>query len=189
MKINYHFIFYLGSTICLLFLLAFVILDNMPQKFNDDSIDQYIFWEEDSANTNISDVSSYSLLDDSINYDNSSNDSNSTSDIEYDNDNNTSDINTDDNNQYTSNQDATSQIEKSSNKQPSNKTKVSNSIININNASHTELTTLNGIGDVIATRIIEYRNANGGFKSIDDIKNVSGIGDKKFDNIKARITV
>ena len=48
---------------------------------------------------------------------------------------------------------------------------------------------LSGIGEVIAKRIVEYREYNGGFTNIEDIKNVSGIGDKMFENIKDSICV
>lgn len=63
------------------------------------------------------------------------------------------------------------------------------SIVNINKASEVELQTLPGIGPSLAGRIIEYRETNGKFKSIEDIKNVSGIGETKFDSIKDFITV
>jgi competence protein ComEA len=56
--------------------------------------------------------------------------------------------------------------------------------ININTATVTELAMLNGIGNSIAEAIIEYRTENGRFKNIEDIKNVSGIGDSKFEKIK-----
>ncbi len=64
-----------------------------------------------------------------------------------------------------------------------------NSLISINTASESELTNLDGIGPSKAKSIIEYRNANGPFKTIEDIKNVSGIGDAAFEKIKGRITV
>ena len=64
-----------------------------------------------------------------------------------------------------------------------------NSIININTASQTELESLPGIGPSLALKIINYRNENGKFSSIDQIKNVSGIGDAKFENMKSFITV
>lgn len=62
-------------------------------------------------------------------------------------------------------------------------------LIDINTASHSELTTLTGIGDVKAQAIIDYRNTNGPFSAIEDIMNVSGIGTVTFENIKASITV
>lgn len=61
--------------------------------------------------------------------------------------------------------------------------------ININKATETELQSLPGIGASLASRIIEYRNQNGKFSKIEDIKNVNGIGDSKYDNIKDFITV
>lgn len=63
------------------------------------------------------------------------------------------------------------------------------SLVNINNASMTELNSLPGIGEVLANRIIEYRSEKGDFKSVEELKNVSGIGDKKFSEIKDKITV
>lgn len=65
----------------------------------------------------------------------------------------------------------------------------SSALVNINKATQTELETLNGIGPSLALKIIEYREQNGKFKSIDDIKNVTGIGDTKFNNIKDQIEV
>ncbi len=61
--------------------------------------------------------------------------------------------------------------------------------ININKASISELKTLPKIGDVKANAIISYRSEFGNFKSIDEIKNVKGIGDLLFESIKEYITV
>ena len=61
--------------------------------------------------------------------------------------------------------------------------------VNINTASVSELTTLPGIGEVKAKAIIEYRVANGGFKSIEEIMEVKGIGEKTFIKIKDMIYV
>jgi len=58
--------------------------------------------------------------------------------------------------------------------------------ININKASKSELSTLPGIGEILADRIIQYREETP-FKTIEDIKNVSGIGDKKFESVKELI--
>lgn len=63
------------------------------------------------------------------------------------------------------------------------------SIVNINTATQTELETLPGIGPSIALNIINYRKENGKFANIEDIKNVSGIGDSKFENIKKYIVI
>lgn len=64
-----------------------------------------------------------------------------------------------------------------------------NSLVNINTANLSELLELPGIGSSTAQKIINYRTENGSFNSIEDIKNVSGIGDSKFENIKNYITV
>lgn len=61
--------------------------------------------------------------------------------------------------------------------------------ININKAAQTEIETLPGIRPSTALKIINYRNEHGKFKNIEDIKNVSGIGDSKFENIKEYICV
>lgn len=64
-----------------------------------------------------------------------------------------------------------------------------NSKVSLNNSSKEELMTLTGIGEKKALDIIEYRENNNGFKSIDDIKNIKGIGDSIFDKIKGRLTL
>ncbi len=61
--------------------------------------------------------------------------------------------------------------------------------ININKATQTELELISGIGPSTALKIINYRKENGNFKKIEDIKNVPGIGDAKFNQIKDYITV
>lgn len=62
--------------------------------------------------------------------------------------------------------------------------------ININTATVEELSeNLSGVGESIAKRIVEYREHNGEFTNIEDIKNVSGIGDKMFESIKDLICV
>lgn len=63
------------------------------------------------------------------------------------------------------------------------------SIVNINTATQTELETLPGIGPSLALKIITYRKENGKFSSIEEIKNVSGIGESRFENLKKYITV
>lgn len=61
--------------------------------------------------------------------------------------------------------------------------------ININEAGQEELMMLEGIGEKISQRIIDYRQQNGPFLQIEDIMKVSGIGEKTFENIKNAITV
>lgn len=62
-------------------------------------------------------------------------------------------------------------------------------LVNINKATIQELDILPGIGEATANKIINYREENGQFKSIDEIKNVNGIGDKKYEEIKSLISV
>lgn len=64
-----------------------------------------------------------------------------------------------------------------------------NNLININTATKEELQTITGIGESKAKAIIEYREENGLFQNIEDIKNVSGIGESLFEKIKVYITV
>lgn len=64
-----------------------------------------------------------------------------------------------------------------------------NEIININTATTEELTKITGIGEAKAKSIIEYRDQNGKFNNIEEIKNVPGIGDSIFEKIKDYITV
>lgn len=61
--------------------------------------------------------------------------------------------------------------------------------ININTASKDELTKLSGVGDSKAEAIIEYRTKSGGFKKVEDLKNVDGIGEKTVEKLKDKITV
>lgn len=61
--------------------------------------------------------------------------------------------------------------------------------VNINNADESELDELPGVGPSTAQKIIQYRKENGKFKSIDELKNVSGIGEAKFQKIKDLICV
>ena len=60
--------------------------------------------------------------------------------------------------------------------------------ININTAGLSELMNIEGVGEKTAQKIIDYREANGGFKSIEDIKNVDRIGEKTFEKMKEQIS-
>lgn len=62
-------------------------------------------------------------------------------------------------------------------------------IIRINTATVEELDKLNGVGPAIAQRIIDYREKQGGFKTVEEIKLVPGIGDKMFEKIKDEIAL
>lgn len=61
--------------------------------------------------------------------------------------------------------------------------------ININTADLKQLDNIPGVGEATANKILSYRDENGEFKSIEEIKNVNGIGDKKFENMKDLICV
>lgn len=61
--------------------------------------------------------------------------------------------------------------------------------LNINKASAEQLDTLPGVGPSTAQKIIEYRSSRGGFKSIEELNNVSGIGNEKYKDVKDLITV
>lgn len=61
--------------------------------------------------------------------------------------------------------------------------------ININKANVNELCELSGVGESLAQKIIDYRNENGKFKNIEDLKKVTGIGEKKYESLKNYITI
>jgi len=62
-------------------------------------------------------------------------------------------------------------------------------VINLNTATAADLESLPGIGPKAAQRILEYRQKSGGFKKVEDLMNVKGIGEKAFLKIKSRLTV
>lgn len=64
-----------------------------------------------------------------------------------------------------------------------------NEKININLADETELQEIPGVGEATAKKIIEYRKQNGKFKNIEDIKNVKGIGEGKYEEMKENICI
>lgn len=72
---------------------------------------------------------------------------------------------------------------------PEEKNEATKEKVNINTAKQTELETLTGIGPSTALKIINFRTENGEFKSIEDIKNVPGIGESKFEAIKEDICI
>ncbi|MBM7691833.1 competence protein ComEA [Peribacillus deserti] len=72
---------------------------------------------------------------------------------------------------------------------PETSSESAGSKVNINTATEEDLQTLTGIGPSKAAAILEYREQNGGFKNADELKNISGIGDKTFEKIKDRVLV
>ena len=71
----------------------------------------------------------------------------------------------------------------------SGKEKQDKIMININTATVEDLQKLNGIGEAMAIKIVSYRKENGKFGSIEELKNISGIGDSKYEKIKDNIYV
>jgi len=61
--------------------------------------------------------------------------------------------------------------------------------VNLNTATSEQLQTLPGVGPVLAQRIIAYRDEHGGFKSVSELRQVSGIGDARYQELKDRVTV
>ncbi|MCR8746536.1 helix-hairpin-helix domain-containing protein [Romboutsia lituseburensis] len=80
-------------------------------------------------------------------------------------------------------------IEVSSSENSINTKNEENNLVNINEADIKELDSLPGVGEATATKIINYREEKGKFKSTEEIKDVNGIGDKKYENIKDMITI
>ena len=62
-------------------------------------------------------------------------------------------------------------------------------LVNLNTATEADFQTISGIGQKRAQDIIAYREANGKFKSVDDLKNVTGIGAKTLEKLKEYVTV
>ena len=85
-------------------------------------------------------------------------------------------------------EDEKAKLDNNENKKDTNETITPSGKININEATSAELQTLDGIGEAKAKAIIDYREKNGNFKQIEDIKNVSGIGDSIYEKIKNNIT-
>ena len=61
--------------------------------------------------------------------------------------------------------------------------------VNLNTATAEQLAAIPGVGPKMAERIIDYRQKNGGFKKVEDLMNVSGVGEKSFLKMKPHITV
>src|SRR5690348_17396241 len=66
---------------------------------------------------------------------------------------------------------------------------LANAALNLNTATKDELVALSGIGPAKAQAIIDYRTQHGGFKSVDELKDVKGIGARRFEKLKPELTV
>jgi competence protein ComEA len=62
-------------------------------------------------------------------------------------------------------------------------------MVNVNTATAAELTSISGIGESKAKAIVDYREKNGAFKTVDDLKLVQGIGDKLLEKVRPQVTV
>ncbi len=85
--------------------------------------------------------------------------------------------------------DADVEAETTSNQETAENTTSSENKINLNTASAAELSILPGIGEVLAERIVAYRREHGTFTAVEEVMNVSGIGETKFEAMKDYITV
>ena len=84
--------------------------------------------------------------------------------------------------------DSTGKIDSKKNKKGSKEEKLKGRVININSAPKEELMMLPGIGESTAEKILMYRKEHGGFKKIEDIQKIKGIGKKKFEKLKPYIS-
>jgi competence protein ComEA len=66
---------------------------------------------------------------------------------------------------------------------------LANAALNLNTATKDELVALSGIGPAKAQAILDYRAQHGGFKSVDELKDVKGIGARRFEKLKPELTV
>ncbi|WMJ23095.1 helix-hairpin-helix domain-containing protein [Paludicola sp. MB14-C6] len=195
---HYLFVLYILATICIC-LIVYVVADSKSTIIRTNANEGYTYWEEVASSSN----DDYRLII-SSNADLSSGDNHtqtasshtyksdaSTGEIYYqtpENETKQPSPNNKDANVSSKNAPTTSSKSTSS-KVTSSKPQEYTGIVNLNTGTFEQLCSLDGIGEVLSQRIIEYRKAHGPFKTIEGILKVSGIGDKKFTAIKNRITV
>jgi competence protein ComEA len=84
---------------------------------------------------------------------------------------------------------ASAQSKATTPKAPATATATAAAPVNLNTATVEQLATIPGVGPKMAERIIDYRQKNGGFKKVEDLMNVSGVGEKSFLKMKPLITI
>jgi competence protein ComEA len=72
---------------------------------------------------------------------------------------------------------------------PGNPGATAGGLINLNTATVAELDTLPGVGPVLAQRIVDHRTRTGGFRSVEELRKIEGVGDARFEQIKDLVTV
>ncbi|MBO3751289.1 ComEA family DNA-binding protein [Streptosporangiaceae bacterium NEAU-GS5] len=73
--------------------------------------------------------------------------------------------------------------------QPSGADALAGGVVNLNAATPDQLEQLPGVGEVLARRIVEFRDTHGGFRAIDQLRAVQGIGDRKYAELKDKVTI
>lgn len=145
---------------------------NLSKKLSDEMV-LYVFTKTEYKNLNTEEIKQVECVCPTYEIDNCLDEGSSVIEVTSDSNNNAS----------------ASLSDNSQNKVSEETNESANKKVSINSATKEELMTLNGIGEAKAESIISYREKNGAFKSLEDIKNVSGIGDAAYEKIKDNITL